>query len=61
MINVVQSEIPPLLHLISCSRFSKTGEEKKSPIEISNPSQSFFMVEIVVLLFLPLTMLLTVD
>ena len=49
------------LHLISCSNPSKSGLSKKSLIEISRPSQTFLMVETVVLLFLPFTMLFKVD
>lgn len=46
---------------ISWSSESNNGESKNSFKEISNPSQIFFIVAIVVLLFLPLTMLLSVD
>ena len=45
----------------SWSSESNNGESKNSFKEISNPSQIFLIVAIVVLLFLPLTMLLSVD
>ena len=48
-------------YLISCSKLSKSGVEKNSPNVIPNPSQSFFTVATVALLFLPLVMLLIVD
>ena len=46
---------------ISCSSSEKTSDAKKSFIDISKPSHSFFNVETVTLLFLPLTILLRVD
>ena len=56
---------PPIGHswfyLISCSRLSNTLELKNSLIVIFNPSQIFFIVDIVVLKFLPLVILLSVD
>ena len=55
------SSIAAGLYLISCSNPSKSGEEKKSKIVISNPSQIFFTVETVVELLRPETMLLSVD
>ena len=41
--------------MISCSSPLKRSDLKKSSIGISRPSQSFLIVEIVTLLFLPLT------
>ena len=46
---------------ISCSRFRNTSEWKNSSKEMPSPSQSFLMVEMVVLLFRLLIMLLMVD
>ena len=40
-----------ILYLISCSKFSKSGEEKNSRIVISSPSQIFLTVETVVVAF----------
>ncbi len=51
---------PSLAFYSSSSRFEKTEELKKSKMEIPRPSQIFFMVDMVVLLFLPETMLLRV-
>lgn len=48
-------------YFISCSNVLNKGDEKKSIIVISSPSQIFLIVEMVVLLFRPLTMLLSVD
>lgn len=50
-----------IIYLISCSKSLKNSELKKSPTVISNPSQIFFIVDIVVLLFLPQTILFNVD
>lgn len=49
------------IYFISCSKSSKSGESKKSFTVISNPSQIFLIVEIVVLLLRPPVMLLRVD
>ena len=46
---------------ISCSRSLNTLESKKSLMLISNPSQIFFIVAIVVLSLRPLVMLFIVD
>ena len=52
---------PAYNYLISCSNSANSSEWKNSSIVIPNPSQSFLIVDIVALLFLPLTMLFTVD
>ena len=41
--------------------YEKTSDAKKSLIDISKPSHSFFSVDTVTLLFLPLTILFRVD
>lgn len=54
----------PIIHhfyLISCSKSSKRGDEKKSKIVISKPSQIFWIVDTVVVEFRPLMMLFNVD
>ena len=48
-------------YFTSCSRLWNISERKKSSIVIPNPSHSFWIVETVVLLFLPPIMLLRVD
>ena len=48
-------------HFISCSNPLKMSQLKKSIIVMLRPSHSFFTVETVALLFLPLVMLLIVD
>ena len=51
----------PGSHLISCSKFKNTSALKKSWILIPSPSQSFLIVEMVILLLRLLMILLTVD
>ena len=48
-------------YFISCSKFSKRGEVKKSRMEISKPSQIFWIVDTVVVELRPLTTLFRVD
>ena len=48
-------------YFISCSKPLKTSDAKKSSTLMDSPSQIFLTVATVVLLFRPLTMLLSVD
>lgn len=49
------------VYFISCSKSRKSSESKKFSMVIPSPSHSFLTVDIVVLLFRPLTMLFSVD
>ena len=54
--------IQPIIgYLISCSSPANKSEWKNSSIVIPRPSHNFLIVDTVALLFLPLTMLFTVD